>query len=249
MMPILNSRPHRFALHQIEMNSPIPILWQDEHYVAVHKPAGLLVHRSSIAKDVRDVLMQRLRNQLKKRIYLIHRLDRPTSGLILVALSSESARAAAQLFEARETQKEYLAIIRGHLADNILVDHALQEEPGRPEQDARTYFTSLNSAELPIPVGRYDSARYGLVAARPETGRTHQIRKHLKHLSHPIIGDTTYGDGRQNRAVREHLGLHRMMLHSHKLGFQHPFTGESITLEAPPGNGFQDMLRALDWSI
>ncbi len=231
------------------MSEEISILWSDEHYVVVRKPAGLLVHRSPIAKEVQDVLLQRLRNQLKQRIYLIHRLDRPTSGALLVGLSSEAAHKAVTLFETRQTRKEYLAIIRGHLSEEVRVDHPLQEEPGRAAQEAQTLFRPLNTAELPIPVGRYQSARYGLVSANPETGRMHQIRKHLKHLSHPIIGDTTYGDGRQNRAVREHLGLHRMMLHAHRLSFEHPYSGEAVEVTAPPSDEFQAMMDALSWTL
>lgn len=231
------------------MSDEIPILWRDEHYLVVHKPAGLLVHRSSIAKEVQEALLQKLRNQLKQRIYLVHRLDRPTSGALLVALNSDAANKAVELFETRQIHKEYLAVIRGHLKDTIRVDHALREEPDRPAQDAQTLFTPLNEAELPIPVGRYQSARYGLISAKPETGRMHQIRKHLKHLSHPIIGDTTYGDGRQNRAVREHLSLHRMMLHAHRLSFNHPYTGEAIKVTAPPADEFKTMLEALNWTL
>jgi tRNA pseudouridine65 synthase len=231
------------------MKEQIPILWQDEHYVAIHKPAGLLVHRSSIAKDVQDTLVQRLRDQLGRGVFLVHRLDRPTSGVLLVALSSEATRKAGALFQAREIRKEYLAIIRGHLPEELLVDHALRDEPQRPEQGARTLFRPLDTAELPIAVGRYPSARYGLISAQPETGRTHQIRKHLKHLRHPIIGDTTYGDGRQNRAVREHLGLQRMMLHAYRLTLDHPYGGAPIEIESPPEDDFKAMMSALGWTL
>ena len=230
------------------MPAPLTILWRDERYVAVAKPAGLLMHRSPIAGDVEDFLMQRLRDRLRRHVWLIHRLDRPTSGLVLFALDPGAARAACAHWEGRTVEKTYLAVVRGWPAERGTIDYPLAEEPGRPEQPAVTHWQRLATVERPVPVGRYASARHALLAVRPETGRLHQIRKHFHHVSHHLIGDTTHGDGRHNRLFRERFGCRRLLLHAWRLALPHPLDGTPLELIAPPDAELAQLFDALGGS-
>ncbi|MCW8904143.1 pseudouridine synthase, partial [Sedimenticola sp.] len=164
--------------------SELTILYRDEHYIAVDKPAGLLVHRTRISEDTRFVL-QTLRDQIGRRVYPVHRLDRPTSGVLVFGLDSDAARRLVQLFEQRQVRKRYLAVVRGYTAESDVIDYPLREEGHKAPQAAVTGYRRLATVELPIAVGRYASARYSLLEVRPETGRMHQIRKHMKHIFHP----------------------------------------------------------------
>ncbi|MCW8962874.1 MAG: pseudouridine synthase [Gammaproteobacteria bacterium] len=211
----------------------LPVLFKDEHYIAVHKPSGLLVHRSWLSQD-RVFLLQQLRNQIGQRVYPVHRLDRATSGVIIFGLSSESAQALNQVFTDQRASKSYHAIVRGWLPEpEVFVDHPIQDrETDTPYQEAQTRFRELARTELPFAVDRYPQARYSLVEAQPLTGRRHQIRKHLKHISHPIIGDIRYGKGTHNRFFRQQFGIQRLLLSAQRLRFQHPLTGEAINIGA-----------------
>ncbi|MCA9717533.1 MAG: tRNA pseudouridine(65) synthase TruC [Myxococcales bacterium] len=230
---------------------PLPVLYRDDRFVAVDKPPGLLVHRSPLARGETEFAVQRLRDQLGQRVYPVHRLDRPTSGVLVFALDPEAASALAERFAAREVTKRYLAVVRGWLHGHLIVDHplrALGDEPSRAEPlAAETEFDGLATARVPEPVGPYPERRYGLVLARPRTGRRHQIRRHLKHLGHPIIGDVRHGKGAHNRFFRERLDVSRLLLAAISLGFDHPFTRARVTIEAPPGLEFSRVLTAFGW--
>ncbi|HEX9802605.1 MAG TPA: pseudouridine synthase [Gammaproteobacteria bacterium] len=226
----------------------LTILYRDDDYIAVDKPAGLQVHRSWISEEREAFLLQRLRDQIGQRVYTIHRLDRPTSGVILFALSSEAARAMCGVFENREVEKGYLAIVRGYTDDEGRIDYPLQEEPHKPAQQAVTDYRTLARVELPIPVGRYNTARYSLVEVKPLTGRSRQIRKHFHHIFHPLIGDTSHGEGRHNRLFREHFQVERLLLHAHRLAFRHPLSGEAITIQAPLPEEFARLFGEFGWS-
>jgi tRNA pseudouridine65 synthase len=226
----------------------LTILYRDDDYIAVDKPAGLQVHRSWISEEREAFLLQRLRDQIGRRVYTIHRLDRPTSGVILFALSSEAARAMCGVFENREVEKGYLAIVRGYTDDEGRIDYPLQEEPHKPAQQAVTDYRTLARVELPIPVGRYNTARYSLVEVMPLTGRSRQIRKHFHHIFHPLIGDTSHGEGRHNRLFREHFQVERLLLHAHRLAFRHPLSGEAITIQAPLPEEFARLFGEFGWS-
>jgi len=229
------------------MAIPLTILYRDEHYVAVDKPAGLQVHRSWISEENEEFLLQRLRDQIGQRVYPVHRLDRPTSGVILFALSSMAARAMCGVFESREERKEYLAVVRGYTEEGGRIDYPLQEEPHKPAQQAVTDYRRLATVELPIPVGRYNTARYSLVAVQPLTGRLRQIRKHFHHIFHPLIGDTSHGEGRHNRLFRERFDCHRLLLHAHRLELRHPYSGERLTIRAPLPVEFERLGEAFGW--
>jgi len=216
----------------------LPILFQDEHLVAIHKPPGILVHRSPISRD-RVFVLQTLRNQIGQRVYPVHRLDRATSGVLLFGLSAEAAQRVVTQFEQRTVDKHYLALARGWVDDHGVIDHPVADEEGNNiAQDAVTDYHCLQRGELPFAVDRYPTSRYSLVSISPRTGRRQQIRRHFKHISHHLIGDTTHGNGKHNRLFREQYGIHRLLLKSQRLAFAHPFTGERISLQA---------LEELEW--
>jgi len=238
--------------------SPLRILHLDEQLVAVYKPAGLLVHRSSIDRSETRFALQETRNLLRRRVYSLHRLDKPTAGILLFALDPDSARRMAAQFASGQIHKRYLAVVRGHLPDRGRIDHPLSEEqdpmtdaladPDKPAQPALTAYRCLARAELLQAVGRYATARYSLLEASPETGRKHQIRRHLKHIFHPVVGDTTHGDGRHNRFFREHFGCHRLLLAATALTCAHPATGASLSIRTRPDEEFGKVLDALGWA-
>lgn len=226
---------------------PLPILYQDENLVAIHKPSGMLVHRSPISRDTVFVL-QTLRDQIGQRVYPVHRLDRATSGVLLFGLSSPMAQALVQQFEARSVGKEYRALARGWVDAEGQIDHPVADEEGNNiAQDAQTAYRCLAQVEVPFAVDRYPTSRYSLVSVEPLTGRRQQIRKHFKHISHHLIGDTTHGNGKHNRFFREHFGIHRLMLTSHRLAFDHPLSGERIELQALPEPEWQRIGQAFGW--
>lgn len=220
----------------------LTILYQDRCLCAIDKPPGIMVHPSSRSTD-RCFVLGRLRDQLGQRVWPVHRLDRATTGVLLFALDQTSARHLGEQMMARQVAKRYLAVVRGHVDAIGCIDHPLKAEGTGPEQSAATSYRRVGRLELPIPVGRYPTARYSLVEAWPRTGRMHQIRRHFKHLFHPIVGDTTYGEGRHNRLFRQHLDCHRMLLHASGLAFQHPVDGRSIQLDCPPGGVFGELVR------
>jgi tRNA pseudouridine65 synthase len=218
----------------------LPVVYRDEWLIAVSKPAGLVVHASEDA-PLRDTAMRRLRSQTGRRVYPCHRLDRPTSGLLLFAFSGQLARPVFEAFERREITKSYWALCRGHLQPG-------QEQVERPIDGrwALTRFRSLREYALPMGVSRYPTARYSLIEARPVSGRRHQIRRHLNHLAHPIIGDSGHGDLVHNRFFRQVWGLPHLFLASRSLELTHPVTGEALCLEAPLAWRLQACLEQLE---
>lgn len=222
------------------------ILFRDDWLVAVDKPVGLLVHRTELAR-AEAYALQLVRNQLRQRVYAIHRLDRPTSGVLLFGLSPEAGAVMSRLFEQRQIEKRYLAVVRGWPEPQGVIDYPLADLPDRPKRPAVTRHRTLAQVELPYAVGRYSSSRYSLVEAIPETGRFHQIRRHFHHIFHPLIGDTTHGEGRHNRFFRATFGVGRLLLHARSLSFAHPMTGRSLHIEAPLDEHWRQLLTALGW--
>ena len=210
----------------------LEILYRDDDVVAVDKPSGMPVHRGWATDGV--PALQVVRDQVGRHVYPVHRLDRATSGVLLFALSGELAHAVQTQIEAHEIEKRYVALCRGNDPALGRVDHALAKEDGGEPRPAVTDFKLLGQFE-----------RYGLYEARPVTGRLHQIRRHLKHASHPIIGDTRYGKGEHNRIFRERFGFHRLALHASDLRLRHPRTGEPLHLHAPLAPDFAALLRQL----
>lgn len=224
----------------------LELLFRDDHYAAVYKPAELSVHAGDLHRD-HKVAMRLLRNQLGRRVYPVHRLDRPTAGVLIFALSSESAGRLSALFRERQVEKTYLAIARGHCPLTGLIDHDLAPSREAAPRPARTQFQRLATVELPIAVGPYPCARYSLVRVCPEAGRYHQIRKHFHHISHHLVGDTVYGDGRHNRLFRAHFGWHRLCLLAESLSFQHPYSQATVNITTPGDAAWCALIAALPW--
>jgi len=214
----------------------LSILYQDKHIVAVNKPSGLLVHKSWVAKDAKEFALQMVRDQVGEFVYPVHRLDRPTSGVLLFAFSGELARIIQEGWE--QADKTYWALVRGWLKEPVQVDHALKgmkdygQDDGK-SQEAQTEFRPLELTEIDATIDRYPKSRFSWIQATPKQGRTHQIRRHLKHISHPIIGDARYGKGNYNRYFSNELDCHRLLLHARSLQFTHPVTGVRMKISAP----------------
>jgi tRNA pseudouridine65 synthase len=224
------------------MTSPLHLLHLDDDLAVIDKPAGLLVHRSAIDAHEDDAALQRLRDQLGRPVWPVHRLDRGTSGVLVFALSAEVASRLGVALAERLTRKRYLALVRGWPEDGEgVIDHPLARDPelpsaGQPHLEAQTHWTCLRRHELAVSTDpRFPTTRVALLACEPVQGRRHQIRRHLKHIAHPIVGDANHGKGPLNRALAGHLGLHRLWLHAQRLTLTHPVSGAVLELEAPPG--------------
>jgi tRNA pseudouridine65 synthase len=235
-------------------DGPLPILFRDEHLVVIDKPAGLLVHRSPVDARETRFAVQLLRDQLGRYVYPVHRLDKGTSGALVFALDTASARSLGESFATAGVDKVYLALVRGWPEESGEIDHALRPvtdgvlTAGAWEaQSARTSYERLASFELPYRVDRYPTSRYALLRLRPHTGRRHQLRRHLAHLSHPIVGDSTYGKGAHNRLFERLYGVRRLMLASVSLEFPHPVTRQPLRIDAPLAQDFASVLRSLGW--
>ena len=235
----------------------LEILYQDDVLVAVNKPAGMLVHRSWLDRHETQFVMQTLRDQIGQRVYPIHRLDRPTSGVLVFALNSEKAKMLCQQFEQKQIEKQYLAVVRGYVTGHGKIDYPLKvqldkiadkfSQPDKAPQSAVTFYEGLQTVEMPYGVGRYATSRYSLVRLIPQTGRKHQLRRHMKHIFHPILGDTQYGDLHQNRALIEHTGCARLLLHAEKLTFVHPLTQLPMTIQAGLDAQWQNLMQTFQW--
>ncbi len=223
------------------------ILYEDDHLVAINKPHGLLVHRSSIAADAEEYALQLLRDQLGRLVYPAHRIDRKTGGVLLFALDKPTEVAMQQKFAANEVHKTYWAILRGHTPDSGEIDYTLRKENGTL-QDAFTAYTTLARAELPVALGKHPTSRYSLVQANPTTGRMHQLRKHFAHIFHPIIGDRTHGCNKQNKLFTEMWDMNTMLLHARQLMFTHPVSNEQVSIEAPLQAEFVRVMKMIGWS-
>ena len=235
----------------------LEILYQDEVLVAINKPAGMLVHRSWLDRHETQFVMQTLRDQIGQLVYPIHRLDRPTSGVLLFALNSEIANLLCLQFEQKQIEKQYLAVVRGYVTGHGEIDYPLKvqldkiadkfSQPDKAPQSAVTFYEGLQTVEMPYGVGRYATSRYSLVRLIPQTGRKHQLRRHMKHIFHPILGDTQYGDLHQNRALMEHTGCARLLLHAEKLTFVHPLTQRPMTIQAGLDAQWQNLMQTFQW--
>jgi len=274
-----------------DFSDSFSILYQDDDIVAIHKPAGLLVHRSWMASQESQFAVQMTRDAIGQKVFPVHRLDKPTSGVLIFALSSEVARLLQEQFqnaspvnkdienisvenahvgknaieknavEKNAIEKEYLALVRGWpffekdhqqwICDNPLKYHVDKfSEPDTEEgkvQDAETHFERLKTATIHQPVGPYDSARYSLVKAMPKTGRKHQIRRHLNHCNHPIVGDVNHGDRNHNHFFTDHFKQTRLYLAATRLSLTHPVSLEPLVIEAPLESSFQRVIDQIDW--
>ena len=227
----------------------LPVLYEDEWLAVVAKPAGLMVHDSALAADETDFAADRLRAQFGRSIHLVHRLDRATSGCLLLAFDRDSASALGKAVMAQQLDKRYLAICRGWPEEAFTIDHPLDGGPGKPQKKpAVTRFRRLATGELDEPSAGFSTSRYALLECELLSGRFRQIRRHLKHASHHLIGDTSHGDGHHNRAFRMR-GVHRMLLHAWQLGFPHPRSGAAMRVQAPLEGEFLKAMSLFGWEL
>jgi tRNA pseudouridine65 synthase len=233
----------------------LAILHRDEHLIAIDKPAGLLVHRSDIDRHETRFAVQLLRDQIGRRVQPVHRLDKGTSGVLLFAFEAEITRRLSEAFECNEVDKCYRAVVRGWPALEGRIDHPLTRDTDEPggairtmtTQAAVTDYRRLATIELPHAVERYPSSRYALMELRPLTGRRHQLRRHMKHIAHPIIGDATHGKGVHNRFFQQAFDCHRLLLTCTRLRLSHPVTGLPLQIEAPLNDAFAGLMRRFGW--
>ncbi|MDB4997151.1 MAG: tRNA pseudouridine synthase [Myxococcaceae bacterium] len=222
---------------QEEQRTPperIELLFVDEHVVVANKPSGLLVHRGWDNDD--DVAMFRVRDQIGQHVHPVHRLDRGTSGALLFARTPAAAATLSKAFENGLVDKTYLALVRGNPPDDGVIDYAIPKKEGGPKVPAVTRFRCLARSTID---------RCSLVEAMPETGRLHQIRRHLRHINHPLVGDVRHGSGEINRHYRAQYNLCRLALHAQAIAFEHPVTGKRILVAAPLPDDLSNALVAL----
>lgn len=231
--------------NKLEVCAPaLTILYQDEFIVAVDKPANMFVHRTYLNRQERYVILQVLRDQIGKYVYPLHRLDRATSGVLLFALDEVTARDMCELFKHHDINKEYVALVRGFSPDQGEVNRPLKEklekiagafsDHDKEPQSAQTFYQTLKRVDLPIAFGKFATVRYSLVALQPQTGRRHQLRRHMNGINHPIIGDVSHGDNKQNHFFKQHMGFSRLMLHASLLEFIHPVTKQKLSINSSP---------------
>ena len=236
------------------------LLFEDDHLIAAYKPEGWLVHRSDIDKHEDRILLQYLRDLVGAHLFPVHRLDKPTSGVIVFGKSGDAAAKLQARLESDTSIKQYLAICRGYCPEHGVIDHPLppvadfkhqrkRPKSDLPRQDAITHYRRLGTVELPYAVDRYLSSRYSLVEVELKTGRRHQIRRHFKHLSHPLIGCPKYGKSTHNRFFAEQLQCARLLLHAYRLSLSHPETGEHLEIVAPPRGCFMSLIEQFGWQL
>ncbi len=279
----------------------LEIIYQDNDIVAVNKPAGMLVHKSAMDRHETRFALQMTRDQIGRRVFPVHRLDKPTSGVLLFALNPGAARKLAMQFQENQVKKTYLAVVRGYLQGTGTIDHPLKNikrvranHPSsgyksrpcmgspcpdgqgseltqatentnsfqkalerlekktaglqeRPKQRAVTDYAGIATVELPMCVDKYPSSRYSLVALYPGTGRRHQLRRHMKHLSHPIVGDTIYGKSCHNDFFKNQFQCRGLLLCALNIRFAHPVSEKEMVLWAKPDIGFQQIMVHLGW--
>ncbi len=234
------------------------LLYQDEYLVAIDKPAGLLVHRSWLDRHETQFAMQMTRDLIGQHVYPVHRLDRPTSGVLLFALDPQTARTLGEDFAQHRVQKEYLALVRGWTPEQLFIDYPLKEEldkiadkfatVDKPAQEAQTQLQRLQTVELPYAVSaKHPTSRYSLVRLMPHTGRKHQLRRHMAHIFHPIVGDTKHGDGRHNRFFREQYDCQRLMLCNLSLTIQHPQLQSPLRIQTELDAQWQKLFAQFGW--
>lgn len=231
-------------------------LYQDEAFVAIHKPAGLLIHPSAIDRHETQFAVNLTEDLIQQRVFPVHRLDKATSGILLFALNSATARLLSEQFIAQQIEKHYLAICRGWIPKTGEIDQPLRykndplaerHRKQKPPQSALTAYQCLATSQVEHQMGPYPTQRYSLVQLTPKTGRKHQLRRHLNHLQHPIIGDVQHGDRHHNHFFYEWHQQHRLYLAATDLQFIHPLTQQPIHLTAELEPSFQSTLKALDW--
>lgn len=225
-----------------EDNTELEIIYQDDDLIAINKPHGLLVHRSRMANDAKVFAVQEVRNLIGQHVYPVHRLDRKTSGVLVFAKNTAANQYYQQLFRERHVYKEYLAVVRGYIAESGTIDYPLIEN--EKSQEAITHYKLISHHEINMASGGHPTSRYSVVKLIPETGRYHQLRKHLAHIFHPIIGDRPHGCNKQNKLWKETYAMNTMMLHASTIGFEFP-DRDILTIRAAPSTEFKKVMSLI----
>ncbi|MBK8806876.1 MAG: pseudouridylate synthase [Bacteroidales bacterium] len=231
----------------LDSDLQLQIIHNNDDIIIINKPHGLLVHRSKIADDADVFAVQMLRDQINQKVYPVHRLDRKTSGLLMFTTNIDLLKALSKQFAENQIKKKYLAIVRGYTPEELEINYPLTTEQGKI-QEANTHFTTLEHAEIQLVSSKHPTSRYSLISVCPQTGRMHQIRKHMAHIFHPIIGDRPHGCNKQNKIFKEHFNMNTMLLHAYKLSFTHPDSKTEINVTAPLFPEFLRMLSELNFT-
>lgn len=227
------------------MSHLLKLLYEDDRCVVVQKPYFMGVHRSELIHD-RITCLSVLRNQLGHHVYPVHRLDRQTTGALMFAKDKEALSSLMELFAGKQVQKLYVAVVRGWLKEAQWVDNAMDDPTTGQSVEALSYCFPIAETERPWPVGPFEKARYGFVGVQPHSGRWHQVRRHLRDLNRPILGDSVHGDTKQNRVFKKETGMYGLMLHAAKLKLELPWSG-MIEVTAPFEKRFSRLLQRWDW--
>lgn len=225
----------------------LDIVYEDNVFVAINKPHGLAVHKSKLIRNTNEFAVRQIREQTGRKLDPVHRLDRKTSGVLLFSDNLEAIQNIQLDFVHHRIQKIYYAIVRGFAPEQLVINHPIKSDDGS-EKEAITVLERVSCSELDIPFGQHQSSRYSLVKLMPKTGRMHQLRKHMQHLRHPIIGDRPHGCNKQNKLFKERWNMTTMLLHAYSLEFVHPIDNAQQTIIAPFSNEFERMMRTLNLS-
>lgn len=226
----------------------LEIIYEDDHLLAVNKPNNFLIHQSHYARNIQEpTLLNILTNQIQSEMFPIHRLDRKTSGIVLLAKQKDLVADFQALFTDNRISKSYYAIVRGFTENTGRIDSPVKNHDTGIYKDAITNYVSVQQTELNIPVHPYDNSRYSLLKLTPETGRMHQLRIHMNKISHPIVGDYRYGDRFHNRMFEQQFDCHYLFLHAFSLQFTHPYTQESLSLDAGFPPDWQRIFTRFNW--
>lgn len=223
------------------------IIYEDESLLVVDKPNKMLVYPSPIAKNCHWFATKELAKLGYKDLHTVHRLDRPTSGILLFAKNAEMAKEMSLLFRNKGIKKSYLCIVRGFTEDKGLIEKELKKDGEGELQKASTYYKTVERKTVDLEISKYPQSRFSFLIVEPITGRMHQIRRHLAHLRHPIIGDKRYGDRHYNKYMKEEMKMENLMLHAYSLSFIHPFTKEEISIKAHVPDAMQKLLNDLEF--
>ncbi len=223
------------------------VLFEDDHLIAINKPNGIFVHRTSLDPTADVFVVQEVRDMIGQHVFPVHRLDRKTSGVLVLSKSKEGQSKLNEYFRDRVVEKTYLAIVRGFTEDVGLIDYDLVNENGKV-QEAKSHYKTIQKVEINISSGNFPTSRYSLLELKPETGRRHQLRRHLAHILHPIIGDRPHGCNKQNRFFLEHFDMNVMLLHASSIRFDHPFEDKVVSIDAPLFGEFERMREKLGFS-
>jgi tRNA pseudouridine65 synthase len=229
----------------------IEICFEDKYMIVVNKPNNVLIHHSFMARnmDEESTLIDLLQEQLNLKLYPVHRLDRKTSGVILLVKKREDVRVFQDLFKQNEIQKTYYALVRGFAPESGVIDSPVKGRDANVHKEAKTVYRKLQETALDIPVHPYSSSRYSLLELKPQTGRLHQLRIHMNKISHPIVGDPKYGDRFHNRMFENELNFSKMFLHASSIQFKHPFMKIELIIKADFPEDWMVLAEKFAWNL